>query len=137
MAAAPASAQINKCKGADGRITYQDTPCATEGQQLDIRNRKTDPFGSLDSELQAQRDIRAARRIDQERELNRKLADIDRSARDREKQAKAARCASYQSSAERAEYWAGRYVTPQYQGAERARAKALRDQHWSECFAGQ
>lgn len=35
-AAAPAWA-INKCTGADGKVTFQDAPCAGNGGQIDVR----------------------------------------------------------------------------------------------------
>lgn len=135
--ALPAHAQVNKCKGSDGKIIYQDTPCATAGgQELNIQTRRTDAHSAYDADRQAQRDIAAARQIDRERELNRRLADIDRGARDREKQAKADRCARYESRARDADYMANNvYRTAPYKEGARADARDLRDRHWSECFA--
>ena len=36
LAAAPAWA-INKCTGADGKVVFQDAPCAGKGETLDVR----------------------------------------------------------------------------------------------------
>lgn len=34
---APPAWAVNKCTGADGRVTFQDAPCAGRGEALDIR----------------------------------------------------------------------------------------------------
>jgi hypothetical protein len=39
--AAPASAQMFKCVGADGRVTYNDRPCDTRAKQTDGEGRMT------------------------------------------------------------------------------------------------
>ncbi len=40
LAAAPAWA-VNKCTGPDGKISYQETPCAGQGGELKIRSQGT------------------------------------------------------------------------------------------------
>lgn len=92
-----AAADFYKCKDSAGRVSYQDQPCATgSGETLDIRpltpTRRSDISTDRvsDSERAARRDIEAARRMDEDRDADRRSADwtrrmdqIDREADDR------------------------------------------------------
>lgn len=135
IASIPVHAQINKCKGPDGKIVYQDTPCTTAvGQELNIQNRPTAPtYGETDSDRQARRDIEAARQIDRDREQRKIDAASDRRMREFEKQAKADRCARYENSAARAKYWADRTGDSAYRDLKKQEADGYGKRYADEC----
>lgn len=52
---APAWA-INKCKGADGKVVFQDVPCAGQGEKLDVRPASGHSVSAAAGETQARVD---------------------------------------------------------------------------------
>ena len=53
---------INKCTGADGKITFQDTPCIGKGEQLNIKpandNAPTQKSANTEKNPEAQKPLR-------------------------------------------------------------------------------
>lgn len=138
-ASIPSHAGLYKCSGAGGKVVYQDSPCAGgTGKLLDIPEPAHNPRSQYQAELEAQRDIAAARRLDQERELRRAQADLDQQRKDRDRRLQDRHCGNLEERASRAETLANRMPSSYpYREYERANAQALRDRHWSECYTKQ
>ena len=52
LAAAPAWA-INKCKGADGKVSFQDAPCTGQGEKIEVRPASGDGKSDFQRRLDA------------------------------------------------------------------------------------
>lgn len=135
----PSHADLYKCAGAGGKVLYQDSPCTGgAGKLLDIQEPAYNPRAQYQAEMEAQRDIAAARRLDQERDMRRYQADLDQQRKDRDRRQQDRHCGNLEERASRAENLANRYPSNYpYREYERANAQALRDRHWSECYTKQ
>lgn len=81
LAVMPAAAQF-KCTGADGKVTFQQTPCATadKQQQMNIRSAPPTPVAgkaSGESGTVEQRMVRSMERERRIREIEQEIADTE------------------------------------------------------------
>lgn len=129
-----AAAQVYRCETATGPV-YQADACMQTGRAIDLRTH----FPTADEEKSAQRVSRKEKvlvaQIEGEREKTRREAATERERAKVEKDVQAARCEKYLADAKRSE------VTAPSKRSHSARiranddARALRSQHFSECFA--
>lgn len=137
VTAQPVSAQVFKCKGPSGKVEYQSTPCTGDATQrsVELMNDAPSREDALRAQQRALSNKRQAAAIDAERERSQQRAMAAQDKRYEEKAAKEKRCAEYQASSERLDDRSSTWYTKKYQDDDRAEAKALRDKHFSECFA--
>lgn len=134
---APAcQAQVFKCVSGSGQASYQALPCENDGAHMDLSVRDPAPAEQAAARTRARKEQRFVTEIESAREVARRSARAEHKQRDEERQAHAARCASYQERAERAEADARQHLRRnRYKRDHELRARTLRDRYFSECLA--
>lgn len=129
-------AQVFKCVSGSGQASYQALPCESDGVHMDLPVRDPAPAEQAAARSRARKEQRFVTGIESEREVARRSAQAEHQQRDKERQAHAARCASYQERAERAEADARQHLRRnRYKRDHELRARTLRDRYFSECLA--
>ncbi|WP_157058450.1 hypothetical protein [Azoarcus sp. CIB] len=131
-------AQVFKCVSGSGQPSYQALPCENDGAHMDLSVRDPVPAEQAAARTRARKEQRFVTEIESAREVARRNARAELKQRDDERQAHAARCASYQERAERAEADARQHLRRnRYKRDHELRARTLRDRYFSECLAAE
>lgn len=131
-------AQVFKCVSGSGQPSYQALPCENDGAHMDLSVRDPVPAEQAAARTRARKEQRFVADIESAREVARRNARVELKQRDDERQAHAARCASYQERAERAEADARQHLRRnRYKRDHELRARTLRDRYFSECLAAE
>ena len=147
----PAAGEVFKCVLADGKVIYQDSPCAGthSPRPLHIEADRPSVWDELDAEERAAAERQRLRQLEEAREEQERDAEIEQEAR-RNREAReppepslGARCADYIKRVEQLE----KPLVPQQQKYEielrrrgddaqsrRVKARALRDKYFTECL---
>lgn len=129
-------ASVYKCASGNGPTSYQSLPCQDDGSAIDFPARPPALADRAAAKTRARNEQRFVTEIESARETARREARAEQKRRDEERQAHAARCASYQERAERADADARMHLRRnRYKRDHELRARTLRDRHFSECFA--
>lgn len=129
-------AQVFKCLSGNGQASYQALPCENDGAHMDLSVRTPEPAEQAAARNRARKEQRFVTEIESAREAAQRSARAEQKQRDAERQAHAARCASYQERAERAESDARQHLRRnRYKRDHEMRARTLRDRYFSECLA--
>ncbi|MBD5803909.1 hypothetical protein AZOA_33500 [Azoarcus sp. Aa7] len=129
-------AQVFKCVSGSGQASYQALPCENDGARIDLPVHAPAPGEQAAARTRARKEQRFVTEIESAREVARRSARAEHKQRDEERQAHAARCASYQERAERAEADARQHLRRnRYKRDHELRARTLRDRYFSECLA--
>ncbi|NMG30889.1 DUF4124 domain-containing protein [Aromatoleum evansii] len=133
---AAGQAQVFKCAPANGQTSYQALPCNDEGARIDLPVHAPTPRERVAAQARARKEQGFVSEIESARETAKRSARAELKRRDDEREAHAARCASYQERADRADADARMHLRRnRYKRDHEARARALRDRYFSECFA--
>lgn len=133
---AASHAQVFKCVSAGGQASYQALPCNNEGARVDLPVHEPTPQERAAAKARARKEQGFVSEVESGREAAQRSARTELKRRDDERQAHAARCAGYQERAERADADARMHLRRnRYKRDHEARARALRDRYFSECFA--
>lgn len=138
LALVPTASQalVFKCVSATGEASYQALPCENEGARIDLPVHDPTPRERAAAQARARKEQGFVAEIESGREAAKRSARADLKRRDDERRAHATRCASYQERAERADADARMHLRRnRYKRDHEARARALRDRYFSECFA--
>ncbi|WP_210147924.1 DUF4124 domain-containing protein [Aromatoleum petrolei] len=133
---AASRAQVFKCVSASGQASYQALPCENDGARVDLPAHAPTARERAAAQARARKEQGFVSEIESGREAAKRSARVELKRRDDERQAHAARCASYQERAERADADARMHLRRnRYKRDHESRARALRDRYFSECFA--
>jgi len=130
-------AQVVKCKDAKGRITYADHHCpldSTSGETVKLNNIARDDANARRIDSQTAYDQGRLSNMDADRAARREESRQAYLQGERERQAKAEKCASYEREKAKAKQWENVWRTPALKDMERERGKQAGDSHFSECF---
>lgn len=129
-----ASAQVYRCETATGPV-YQADACIHTGRAIELRTHfPTADEAKLAQRVSSKEKVLVAQ-IEGEREKVRREAATERERAKIEKEAQAARCEKYLADAKRSEETAPSKRSHSARIRANDAARALRSQHFSECFA--